>query len=157
MSKLSNWVYKKTLKAYILPLAGCGGCDAPLEEALSRLPVKLVTTHEQADLIFFSGVITTDLASALKKVFATLAKPFFIIQIGQCMGKLNKSFENPDTNYAVYQKNKKFFPIDKVIGGCPPTADEIFDSLETFLTYLDIAPEITKTLTKRIDKTVLNP
>jgi Ni,Fe-hydrogenase III small subunit len=156
MSK--NAIFQHAIKAYYLPLADCGGgCLENLVKAVERLQVEWVNTPKHADLIIISGVITNAIWPRLKDVFASLSKPFFVIRIGQCLGKLNRRFEDPQQNYAIPETVKKFFPINLFIDGCPPTVDDIANKLETFINYLDLTPEITKTLDEKLDKAIFNP
>jgi hypothetical protein len=73
------------------------------------------------------------------------------------MDKANKRFEDPSLNYAISDMAKKFFPINLSIDGCPPSVDEIVSKLETFINYLDLTPEISKTLDEKLDKSVFTP
>jgi Ni,Fe-hydrogenase III small subunit len=156
MSK--NAIFQHALNAYYLPLADCGGgCLENLIQAVERLPVEWVNKPKHADIIFISGVITNAIWPQLKDVFSGLSKPFFLVRIGQCMGNMNKKFEDAQQNYAIPETVKKFFPINLFIDGCPPTVDEMVDKLETFLNYLDLTPEITKTLDEKLDKAIFNP
>jgi Ni,Fe-hydrogenase III small subunit len=156
MSK--NAIFQKSLKGYIMPLADCGGgCYEQLVKAIEQLPIQLVNNSRQADLVFISGVIPHAAAARLKDEFAGLSKPCFIIKIGTCMNKANKRFEDPARNYAVSETTKKFFPLNLAIDGCPPAAEEIVSKLETFINYLDLTPEISKTLDEKIDKAIFTP
>jgi Ni,Fe-hydrogenase III small subunit len=157
MPKLQNIVYSRTLKGYYLSLADCGACLDNLKEAIARLPVEWTNVPQHADLVFMSGVISTALGAKLKQAFNSFSKPFFIIKIGGCMGPMNKIFEDPANNYAVLERAKKFFPIDLLIEGCPPTVDEIYDKLESFITFIDLTPTISKTLERKMDKGIFNP
>lgn len=157
MVDIKNAVFGRTLKGYYLDLASGGGCLEYLVEALSGLPIEMVETPQQADLIFVSGVISKAMAPKLKGIIPELTKPYFIIKIGKCLDKLNKSFENPAQNVAIDVKSEKILPADLVIDGCPPSAKEIFDKLETFITYIDTTPTIGKTLDKRIDAPAFKP
>jgi Ni,Fe-hydrogenase III small subunit len=155
-----NAIFRHSLEAYILPLADCGGgCYENLVKAIGQLPIgiKMVNNSKHADLVFIAGVITHAAAPRLKEEFAGLSKPCFVVKIGACMGKANKRFEDPSQNYAVSEMAKKFFPINLAIEGCPPTVDEIVSKLETFINYLDLTPEISKTLDEKIDKSIFSP
>ncbi|MEX2681872.1 MAG: hypothetical protein Q6373_009735 [Candidatus Sigynarchaeota archaeon] len=156
MSK--NAIFRGTLEAYILPLADCGGgCYENLAKAIERLPIRLVNNSKHADIVFIAGIITHAAAARLKEEFTGLSKPCFVIRVGACMGKANKSFENPSQNYAVSETIKKFFPVHSAIEGCPPQVDEIVSKMETFINYLDLTPEISKTLDEKLDKSIFTP
>lgn len=156
MSK--NAIYRHSLEAYLLPLGDCGGgCYENLVKAIGQLPIKMVNNSKHADLVFIAGVITHAAAPRLKEEYAGLSKPCFIVKIGTCMGKANKRFEDPAQNYAVSEMDKKFFPIRLTIEGCPPSVEEIVAKLETFINYLDLTPEISKTLDEKIDKAIFTP
>ena len=158
MSK--NAIFRKSLEGYVLPLADCGGgCYENLVKAIAQLPIgiKLVNNSKHADVVFIAGIITHAAAPRLKEEFAGLSKPCFIVKIGSCMGKANKRFEEPSQNYAVNETTKKFFPINLAVDGCPPSVDDIISKLETFINYLDLTPEISKTLDGKLDKSIFSP
>lgn len=158
MTLSKNAIFRRTLEAYILPIAECGGgCYENLAKAIDRLPIRLVNNSKHADVVFVAGVITHAAAPRLKEEFTGLSKPCFIIKIGACMGKSNKAFENPSQNYAVAEAAKKFFPFRLTIDGCPPSVDEIVSKMESFINYLDLTPEISRTLDEKIDKTIFTP
>jgi len=154
-----NAIFRRTLEGYILPLADCGGgCYENLAKAIDKLgSIRLVNNSKHADIVFIAGVITHAAAPRLKEEFAALSKPCFVVKVGACMGKANKTFENPAQNYAVSETTKKFFPIRLAIEGCPPSVDEIVSKMETFINYLDLTPDISKTLDEKIDKSIFSP
>ncbi len=169
MTMSKNAIYKRTLKGYYLPLADCGGgCLESLSKALEKLPIELVNIPKQADIVFISGVITKSTAPRLRDVLSGLSKPFFTVKIGACMAQLNKKFEDPQYNYAIHDNTKKFFSIKQSIEGCPPSAEDIISKLESYFKYIDLTPDIAKTLedklatgTKmsddKLDKGLFNP
>jgi Ni,Fe-hydrogenase III small subunit len=155
---VKNAIFQKSLEGYILPLADCGGgCYENLVKAIEQLPIKLVNNSKHADLVLIAGVVTHAIAPRLKEEFAGLSKPCFIVKCGACMDKANKRFEDPSQNYAISDMAKKFFPINLSIDGCPPSVDDIVSKLETFINYLDLTPEISKTLDGKLDKSVFTP
>lgn len=158
MSKAKNAIFTRNLSWHHLVLADCGGgCHARLVAAMERLRLPMVNQPHVADLIFVSGVVTGSIVQNLKDVFKGIPKPFFTVRVGTCMGPLNKEFEDPAKNYAVHDKLAKFLPFDLVIEGCPPSSDEIFDKVETLVTYMDVTPEISVSLDKKLDKGVFSP
>ncbi len=153
-----NAIFRRTLEGYILPLADCGGgCYENLAKAIDRLPIRLVNNSKHADVVFIAGIITHAAAPRLKEEFLALSKPCFVVKVGACMGKANKAFENPAQNFAVSETTKKFFPIKATIEGCPPSVDEIVSKMESFINYLDLTPEISKTLDEKLDKSIFTP
>lgn len=141
-----------------MPLADCGGgCYENLVKAIERLPIKMVNNSKHADIVFIAGIITHAAAPRLKEEFSGLSKPCFVIKIGACLDKSNKRLEDPANNYASSDMTKKFFPIRLAIDGCPPPVDEIVSKLETFITYIDLTPDISMGLDEKIDKSVFVP
>ena len=158
MLRLKNNAFTRSLKGYHLVLADCGdGCASQLRSALEKLPVEMVETPRHADIVFVSGILTHALLPRVKVMFQGLSKPYFTVKVGTCMGALNKAFEDPSKNYAIGARLKTFLPFDLVIEGCPPSDDAIFNKIETLITYMDITPEISVTLDKRVDKGVFEP
>nr|MDO8117459.1 hypothetical protein [Candidatus Sigynarchaeota archaeon] len=155
--KMKNALFRKTLKGFYLPLADCGGCLENLLVALRDIPIQLVNLPQQADIVFISGVISRGSAGRVKELFNSIPKPHFVIQIGQCMGKLNNKFENPRDNYAISDKVKNVLPVTETIDGCPPSPELIASKLETIVTYLDTTPVISRTLDEKLDKNIFNP
>ncbi len=154
---VKNAVFRRTLKGYYLPLADCGGCLENLLVALRDVPIQLVNLPQQADVVFISGVLSKASALKIKEMFLGISKPYFIIQIGQCMGKLNQKFENAEENYAILEKIKNTFSVTETIDGCPPSPELIASKLETFVTYLDTTPVISRTLGEKMDENVFKP
>lgn len=154
-TRFRNFTFKKTLKACYLALSNSGGCIDHLNEAVKKFPISWVKDVGDADVIFVSGMVSRVQVPVLKDVFKKLVKPYFLIRIGKCFGPLNSRIENPSSNDAIDERVDDFFPFDDAIDGCPPSVQAIYDKLETFLTYLDTTPEMTRTLDKRVGKKVL--
>ncbi|MHA1793071.1 MAG: hypothetical protein ACTSVI_10535 [Promethearchaeota archaeon] len=147
-----NAMFRSSLKVYNMVLAGCGGCQKHLYSALSKLPIELVSNPQVADIILVSGVITRSISDKVKIHLKKTSKPCFFIRIGKCLDKINKSFEDPGKNYSISEKVSKIIHFDLEIKGCPPTEEKIFDELERFIKYLDLTPEITTTLEKKLNQ-----
>ncbi|MBD3185474.1 hypothetical protein GF325_01495 [Candidatus Bathyarchaeota archaeon] len=153
---IKSKIYIKTLKAYYLALAGCNGCLPPLKRALNHLPITLVREPHEADIIFVTGLLTKASIDFCKRLFKGLVQPYSVIRIGTCLAETAPGFLKPETNSALAARMDKFFPIEMEIKGCPPSAKDIIDRLETFLAYFDITPEITKMIEKRLDRQVFD-
>ena len=92
---------------------------------IERFGVSFVASPRHADAIVITGAVTRNMAKAVKKTFAAMPQPGWVIAVGDdaCgTGLLKDSF-------AVLGGADKVLPVDVKIPGNPPTPTDIMRGL----------------------------
>jgi len=74
----------------------------------------------QSDLMLVLGTITTKQAAVLRRIFAQMAEPKWVICVGACA-----STGGVYRTYATLQGIDRVIPVDIYIPGCPPRPEAI--------------------------------
>ena len=113
----------------------CGACESEIISAnnpiydLQRFGINFVASPRHADCLLVTGPVSKNMLIALKKTYASMPEPKFIITCGDCAldGGLFKD------SYYVCKGVRDILPVALHIPGCPPSPFGIIQALLTFL------------------------
>jgi formate hydrogenlyase subunit 7 len=96
------------------------GCFSPVYDA-ERYGVKLVASPRQADGLLVTGVVTRNMAHALKATYDATPGPKIVVAVGDCACDCGEFAGGTGVVGAVHD----VLPVDRSVPGCPPTPDQI--------------------------------
>ena len=102
------------------------GCFSPVYDA-ERYGLRLVASPRHADGLVVTGVVTRNMASALRDTFEAVASPKAVIAVGDCAcggGVFSDA-------YGVVGPASAVIPVDVEVRGCPPSPSEIIVGLRS--------------------------
>ena len=101
-----------------------GGCFSPAYD-IEQHGISLVASPRHADGLLVTGVVTHNMASALRDAHAATPAPKVVVAVGDCAcsgGVFNDG-------YGVAGKVGDVLPVDVEIAGCPPAPATIIEGL----------------------------
>ena len=111
----------------------CNGCEIELSGCFSpvydaeRYGTRLVASPRHADGLVVTGVVTRNMASALRDTWAAVAEPKVVVALGDCAcdgGVFTDA-------YGVIGPASSVVPVAVEVRGCPPSPTEIIAGLRT--------------------------
>jgi formate hydrogenlyase subunit 7 len=105
----------------------CNGCEIEISSCFSpvydaeRYGVKLVASPRQADGLLVTGVVTRNMAHALKATYDATPGPKIVVAVGDCACDCGEFAGGTGVVGAVHD----VLPVDRSVHGCPPTPDQI--------------------------------
>jgi membrane-bound hydrogenase subunit mbhJ len=123
----------------------CNGCDIEIVASLTprydveRFGIKLVGSPRHADVIAFTGPITSDMAEKVKRVYDQTPDPKVVLVVGSC-GITGGVFHE---SYHLAGPINKIIPkaICVYVPGCPPRPEAIIDGVVKAWKYLEEVSE----------------
>ncbi len=109
----------------------CNGCELELSGAFSsvydaeQFGARLVASPRHADALVVTGVVTHNMRGPLIDTLAATPEPKLVIAMGDCACD-GGMFRN---GYGVAGAVGDFVPVDVELRGCPPTPDQIVETL----------------------------
>lgn len=100
---------------------------------LSRFGAEVVRfSPRQSDLLLVMGTINYKQAAVLKKIYAQMSDPKWVVAVGACAS--SGGFYD---NYSVLQGIDEVIPVDIYVPGCPPRPEQILDAVVKLQEKLD--------------------
>jgi len=85
---------------------------------------RVAFTPRQCDVLIEAGTITKKMVPVLKRIYAQMAEPKWVIAMGDCA-----SCGGVFNNYAVVQGVDEIIPVDIYVSGCPPRPEALINSI----------------------------
>lgn len=118
----SLWIYHLSLSCCALEVDAATGPRFDWE----RLGCKVVKDHRNADVLWVSGPLTEPVIEEIKKIYAEMRSPKFVIASGSCAStggmfsvELGKPLKGLDAH----------IPVDIFIPGCPPRPESLIHAV----------------------------
>ncbi|HEU4362840.1 MAG TPA: oxidoreductase [Mycobacterium sp.] len=114
-------------------VGSCNGCEVEIAAAFGpvydaeRYGARLVASPRHADALLVTGVVTHNMADALRNTVAATPQPRVVIACGDCA--LNRGVFAG--GYGVAGAVGDVVDVDVEIPGCPPTPDQIVAALRS--------------------------
>ena len=89
----------------------------------------MVEDPRSADILLITGVSSTGLAESARQCLAAMARPRFVVAVGDCAADGGIFKGSP----SVLGGAAAILPVDLVISGCPPSPAKIISGLLTVL------------------------
>jgi len=117
----------KSLNVFHFACSPCNNCDIEILDALTprhdleRFGIVLVGSIRHADVMLVTGIPTRKTAPLLKKVYAQMPQPGFVIAVGTCALNLGIFKDGYNTVSPV----DKVVPVSAYVPGCPPKPEAL--------------------------------
>lgn len=136
-SELKSLIQRKfgrSLHIRQVDTGSCGACESEIIAAnnpiydLQRFGVNFIASPRHADALLVTGPVSRNMLIALKKTYAAMPEPKFVITCGDCAlnGGLFKD------SYYVEGAVKEILTVILHIPGCPPSPSVIIKTLLAF-------------------------
>lgn len=137
--------FKRSLWVFHVNSGSCNGCDIEIVAALTprydveRFGIKLVGTPRHADVILFTGPITSDMEDKVKRIYEQTPDPKVVLLVGSCGitgGVFHESYHLAGPlNRVVPEATCVYVP------GCPPRPEAIIDGVVKAWKHLEEVSE----------------
>ena len=139
LKKIVTWARIKSPWVLHFNTGACNACDIEIIATLTprydleRFGVVLKGAPRHADILLCSGPVTRQIEERLKKIYAQMAEPKFVVAVGtcSCSGGVFKGC------YNVKEGIDKVIPVSAYIPGCPASPKAIMDGVVKLLHSLE--------------------
>ncbi len=129
VDKFLNWSKKSSLW-YMLFATACCGIELMQTGAsrydLDRFGAVFRATPRQSDLMIVAGTITHKMADRVKKLYAQMPSPKYVIAMGSCANTGGPFYKD---SYAVLKGVDRIIPVDVYVPGCPPKPEALIEGI----------------------------
>jgi len=125
--KLFNWARSSSPWYLFFGLACCAiemMATGASRFDLDRYGIMFRASPRQADVMIVSGTVTLKMATRIKRLYAQMAEPKYVISMGSCANCGGPYWEH---GYHVLKGVDKVIPVDVYIPGCPPRPEALYE------------------------------
>ena len=135
IKKIVNWGRIKSPWVLHFNTGACNACDIEIIASLTprydleRFGVVLKGTPRHADILLCSGPVTRQMEERLKKIYAQMAEPKFVVAVGACACS-GGAFRGA---YNVLEGVDQIIPVAAYVPGCPIKPEALIDGVAKLL------------------------
>ena len=127
--------YRGSIAIRCVDAGSCNGCELELHALnnpfydIERFGVSFVASPRHADVLLVTGPVSKHMVDALKRTYAAMPKPKWVIASGDCAACGGEYGES----YALVGAVSNVIPVDLTIPGCPPNPVQLINGLLALL------------------------
>jgi Ni,Fe-hydrogenase III small subunit len=129
--KIIDRRFARSLAIRMVDAGSCNGCELEMHSLnnvfynVERFGIHFVASPRHADILLVTGVVSRHMEEALKRTYAAMAEPKWVIAMGDCATKGGVF----GVSYASLGSVSNVIPVDVSIPGCPPAPLDVLHAI----------------------------
>ncbi|MDQ1287430.1 MAG: NADH-quinone oxidoreductase subunit [Actinomycetota bacterium] len=124
-----NWGRRYSLWVFNFGLACCAiefiAASTSRHDFIRLGVIPFAHGPRQADLMIVSGTVTDKMAPAVRRLYAQMAEPKYVISFGACSNSGGPYWDS----YCVTKGVDQIIPVDVYVPGCPPRPESLLQAI----------------------------